>query len=140
MKNNFLIIGFALAIFLALSSVEAVSSEVKPFEKVLSDYGIEEWRVIGDYELDESQEVPAYRFTYVYKQDYDPKNFMDRLIVRIRWVIRTKLKETIVPAVEMSKKDWGLNESGSLFLLSIDSRVSGFVSQLVMDRFSWFDV
>jgi len=116
MKNNSILI-FAIILIITLSvSAAAYDTELKPFEEVLADYGVDESMVVGKYVLDESAEIPVYEFTYIYKEDWFGK-FIGKFFKILR--INVFTKDTKVPAVQMYVEDW--EKHGQLLVIPFKS-------------------
>lgn len=90
-------------------------TNIKEFDDVLTDYGIEKWQIIGDYKLIETEEIPIYEFDFIWKVDID--NIFSKILGYFKKIFRISRTSVKVPAVEMSDEDW--IEYGHLFIRPI---------------------
>ena len=130
MKRGILIISLFLISVLVISGVNALDviapsdEDLRPFEKVLEDYGIAKWQVIGGYNLIDTGEIPIYEFEYVWDRDY---SFVSTFLTRIKRILRVQKTTIKVPAIKLSDEEW--KQYSPLFVVSIDYIASKYYSK-----------
>lgn len=121
-KNLFSIVNFVLILIISLNFISAFGTTLKPFEDVITNYGIEKWQVNSEYELIKFGEVsvyeiPIYEFTFIWKVDLD--SVWSRTLGRFKKIFHVNKITVKVPAVEMSDEDW--KQYGSSFILPVEN-------------------